>query len=75
MIGPIVAKMPRKVTRKRWSRRKRPIERPMPEPRRSRPSVKRKQWTDEQMVAAMKAVEDREPVRGAAREHGIHNLP
>ena len=37
----------------------------------SRLSVKRKQWTNEQMVAAMKAVEDGGSVRGAAREHGV----
>ena len=37
----------------------------------SKPLVKRKQWTNKQMVAAMKAVEDRGSVRGAARDHGV----
>ena len=67
-IDSIIAKMPRKGARKRLTRRKRRIERPMPA---SRPSAKRKQWTNEQMVAAMKAVEDGGPVRGAARDHGV----
>ena len=34
----------------------------------SRLSVK---WTNQQMVAAMKALEDGGPVRGAAHEHGV----
>ena len=37
----------------------------------SRPSVKLRQWTNEQMIAAMKAVEDGGAVGGAAREHGV----
>ena len=32
-----------------------------------RPSVKRKQWTEESMLSAMKAVEDGEKVSTAAR--------
>ena len=60
--------MPQKGARKRLTRKKCRIERPMPT---SRPSVKRKQWTNEQMAAAMKAVEDGGSVRGAARNHGV----
>ena len=60
--------MPRKGARKRLTRRKRRVECPTPA---SRPSVKRKQWTNEQMVAAMKVVEDGGPVRGAARDYGV----
>ena len=36
----------------------------------NRPS-KRKTWTDEQMLAAMKAVEEGHPINQAARDHGI----
>ena len=68
IIGSIIAKMPRKDARKCLTRRKRRIKHPMPA---SRLSAKRKQWTNEQMVAAMKAVEDGGPVRGAACNHGV----
>ena len=60
--------MPRKGVRKCLTRRKRQIERPAPA---SRPSTKQKQWINEQMVAAMKAIEDGGSVRDAARNHGI----
>ena len=65
IIGSII---PRKGARKCLTRRKRQVEHPMPAPR---PSMKQKQWIDEQMVAAMKAVEDGGPVRGAARKHSV----
>ena len=65
--------MPRKGKRKRLSRRKAlPVTSPSQDshtPR--RPSVKRKQWTNQQMEAALKAVADGQGINRAAGDHGV----
>lgn len=44
---------------------------PSESPRESRPSVKRKQWTSEQMETAMKAVKSGGGNNRAAHNHGV----
>ena len=62
--------MPRKGVRKRLTQRKaKPVDKSPPVPA-SRPS-KRLQWTNDQMVAAMKAVEDGVGINQSARDHGV----
>ena len=39
--------------------------------RAKRPSVKRKMWTEESMLCAMKAVEDGERIATAIRTYGV----
>ena len=60
--------MPRKGVRKRLTQRKHHslVTSPV-----LRPSAKRKQWTDSQMLAALKAVESGTGINKAAREHGV----
>ena len=60
--------MPHKGVRKRLTRRKHHslVTSPV-----LRPSAKRKQWTDSQMLAALKAVESGTGINKAAREHGV----
>ena len=55
-----------KGVRKHLTRRKHQVKCPISTPRRS--EMRQKQWTNEQMVAAMKAVEDGV---GAAHDHGV----
>ena len=62
--------MPRISARKRLNQRKKPTI--STKPSRSRRSEKpRRQWTNVQMEAAMKAVEDGSPINQAARDHGV----
>ena len=60
--------MPRKGVRKRLTQQKHHslVTSPV-----LRPSAKRKQWTDSQMLAALKAVESGTGINKAAREHGV----
>ena len=62
--------MPRVSARKRLNRRKQSSTstKPRRAPRIEQP---RRQWTDVQMEAAMKAAEDGSPINQAAREHGV----
>ena len=63
--------MPRKGVRKRLSRRKSQPSPPSTSNPAPRPSVNRKQWTDQQMEAAMKAVEGGKGINKAAGDHGV----
>ena len=60
--------MPRR--RSRFARRLRRRSKSAP-PALFRRSNKRKLWTNEQMLAALKAVEEGQPVNQVARDHGI----
>ena len=64
--------MPRKVNKKRLTRRKpKSIATSAKSPPVVRPIVKRKQWTNHQMEAAMKAVQSGGGINEAARDDGV----
>ena len=64
--------MPRIRLRKRLTKRKaKPVSTSVKSPPASRPSTKRLQWSNQQMEAAMKAVESGSGINKAARDHGV----
>ena len=64
--------MPRIRLRKCLTKRKaKPVSTSVKSPPASRPSTKRLQWSNQQMEAAMKAVESGSGINKAAREHGV----
>ena len=59
-------------TSKRLTKRKaKPVSTSVQSPPASRPSTKRLQWSNQQMEAAMKAVESGSGINKAARDHGV----
>ena len=64
--------MPRIRLRKRLTKRKaKPVSTSVKSPPASRPSTKRFQWSNQQMEAAMKAVESGSGINKVARDHGV----
>ncbi len=63
--------MPKKSQRKRLTKRKSQLRSALTSKHAPEQSVKRKQWTDQQMRAALKAVQEGAGINRAAGDHGV----